>query len=62
MALSHYLPLHNSEYYSKKHDGRNLEMSEKYSETLVRFPIYHELTDEQGAYIVDRTCRFLCNY
>ncbi|MGB8491962.1 MAG: dTDP-4-amino-4,6-dideoxygalactose transaminase [Bacteroidales bacterium] len=60
MALSHYLPLHRSEYYSGKHDGRTLEMSVKYSETLVRFPLYHELTMEQVDEIVDRSSHFLC--
>jgi len=62
MALSHYLPLHKSEYYSKKHDGRILEMSEKYSDTIIRFPIYYELTNIQISGIIERTCEFLCNY
>jgi len=62
MALSHFLPLHKSEYYSKKHDGRILEMSELYSDTIVRFPIYHELTEDEVDEIVDRTCEFVCNY
>ena len=61
MALSHYLPLHKSEYYSKKHDGRILEMSQKYSETIIRFPIYYELAEEQVDEIVDKTSKFLCN-
>jgi len=62
MTLSHYRPLHKSEYYSKKHDGRILKMSEKYSETIVRFPIYYELTEEQIDKIIEKTIKFLCNY
>ncbi|MBN1597324.1 MAG: dTDP-4-amino-4,6-dideoxygalactose transaminase [Bacteroidales bacterium] len=62
MLLSHYLPLHKSEYYSKKHDGRILARSEKYSETIVRFPIYFELKEEQVDDIVNKTHSFLCNY
>jgi len=57
-ALSHYLPLHESEYYTKKHDGRILGMCEKYSATLIRFPIFHELTEEQIDKIIESTYRF----
>ncbi len=58
MVLSHYIPLHKSKYYSKRHDGRTLPMSEKYSDTIIRFPVYHELTEENVDEIVDRTVKF----
>ncbi len=58
MALSHYLPLHKSEYYSKKYDGCSLPMSEKYSDTIIRFPIYYELSEEDVDEIIDKTVRF----
>ena len=48
MVLSHYLPLHKSEFYSPFHDGRQLKNSEVISNTIVRFPLYHELTDKHG--------------
>ncbi len=60
MALSHYLPLHRSEYYSRKHDGRTLQMSDKFSDTIVRFPVYYGLTVNEVDEIVERTCQFLC--
>lgn len=60
MAVSHYLPLHKSEYYRNKHDGRILNMSEIYSETLVRFPIYYVLSDDQVDEIIDKTNEYLC--
>jgi dTDP-4-amino-4,6-dideoxygalactose transaminase len=61
MALSHYRPLHKSEFYSKKHDRRILKMSEKHSETIIRLPVYHELTEGQIDEIIDKTCEFLFN-
>lgn len=45
-AVFHYLSLHNSPYYQNKHDGRELRMSDHYSEGLVRLPLFYELTDE----------------
>ncbi len=47
-AVFHYLPLHLSSYYITRHDGRRLPMAEKYSDTLVRLPLYYDLgADEQ---------------
>jgi len=43
-AVFHYLSLHSSSFYKQKHDGRNLLESDKYSETLVRLPMFYELS------------------
>ena len=43
MAVFHYLPLHNSPYFKNKHDGRLLINSERFSETIVRLPLFYEL-------------------
>ena len=40
----HYLPLHSSAYYKDKHDGRVLPNCDRYSDCLVRLPLYYELT------------------
>lgn len=45
LAVFHYLSLHNSPYYAGKHDGRELSMADKYSDCLVRLPMYYDLTD-----------------
>jgi len=46
-AVFHYQSLHRSPYFSGKHDGRELPESDRYSECLVRLPLYYELdTDE----------------
>lgn len=41
----HYLPLHSSKYYEDKHDGRELSNCDRYGDTLVRLPLFYELTD-----------------
>ncbi|MBC8321076.1 MAG: dTDP-4-amino-4,6-dideoxygalactose transaminase [Bacteroidetes bacterium] len=51
-AVFHYLPLHSSPYYSKYHDGRILQNTDKLADTLLRLPLFYELTHE----IVDIIC------
>ena len=48
----HYLPLHSSAYYQDKHDGRELFNCDRYGDTLVRLPLFFELTDEEVSFIV----------
>ncbi len=43
MAVFHYISLHKSPFYIEKHDGRNLAESDRYSDCLVRLPMYFEL-------------------
>lgn len=45
-AVFHYLSLHKSAYYRDKHDGRELVHSDRYSDCLVRLPIYYDLIDK----------------
>ncbi|MDG5800642.1 dTDP-4-amino-4,6-dideoxygalactose transaminase [Marinilabiliaceae bacterium ANBcel2] len=42
-AVFHYLSLHSSPYYQSKHDGRKLPQSDKYSNCLIRLPLFHDL-------------------
>lgn len=46
LAVFHYQSLHKSPYYLDKHDGRELVYADKYSDCLVRLPMYFELTRE----------------
>lgn len=46
-AVFHYISLHKSAYYEKKHDGRELPVADKLTNTLLRLPMYYELTTEQ---------------
>lgn len=52
LAVFHYLSLHKSNYYSSRHDGRPLPMSDSYSETLLRLPMYFELTRDDTAFVI----------
>jgi dTDP-4-amino-4,6-dideoxygalactose transaminase len=49
----HYLSLHTSDYYTAKHDGRDLVNSDKYTEGLVRMPLYYDLQISEIESIVD---------
>ncbi len=40
LAVFHYLSLHNSTYYKIKHGERKLPRTDRYSEVLLRLPIY----------------------
>jgi len=54
----HYLPLHSSEYYKDKHDGRELPYCDHYGDCLVRLPLFYELTDDEVQKIIDLTKEF----
>ena len=47
LSVFHYLSLHSSQYFAGKHDDRMLVKSDRYSDCLVRLPMYYELTIEQ---------------
>ena len=54
----HYLPLHSSKYYEDKHDGRELPNSDRYGNTLVRLPLFYELSDMEIDKIVKLIIKF----
>lgn len=47
LATFHYLSLHSSPYFSSRHDGRALPNSDRFTDCLLRLPLYYELSDEQ---------------
>ncbi len=51
-AVFHYQSLHASPFFTEKHDGRALPNADRYSQCLVRFPLYHDLELEE----VERIC------
>ncbi len=53
LAIFHYQSLHNSPFYTKKHDGRILANSNRFSKTLIRLPLFIELSKEEINYITD---------
>lgn len=54
-AVFHYLSLHDSPYFQNKHDGRSLPNSDKFSDCLLRLPLYYDLSDTE----VDIICNSL---
>ena len=51
-AVFHYLSLHTSEFYKDKHKGNALPNSDYFTNTLLRLPLFYELTDDE----VDHIC------
>lgn len=51
-SVFHYLSLHKSPYYNKIHDGRSLPNTDKYSDCLLRLPLFFELSNSD----VDMIC------
>ncbi len=43
-AVFHYQSLHKSPYFYDKHDGRDLPQSDRYTDCLIRLPLYFELS------------------
>lgn len=52
-AVFHYLSLHASDYYKDKHDGRSLPNSDKFTDCLLRLPMFNDLEIESITKIVD---------
>lgn len=57
-AVFHYLALHKSPYYSKNHDGRELPYSDRYSNCLLRLPMYYELSQNDQEEVIDKILKF----
>jgi dTDP-4-amino-4,6-dideoxygalactose transaminase len=57
-AVFHYLPLHNSIYYATNHDQRKLGNAIKFSERLVRLPLFFELSRLEVGYITKCIIKF----
>lgn len=57
-AVFHYLSLHKSNYYKLKHDGRALEMTNLYSDRLLRLPLFYKLSSDEVTYIVKQIQEF----
>jgi dTDP-4-amino-4,6-dideoxygalactose transaminase len=52
-AVFHYLSLHNAPYFKENHDGRSLTESDRYTDCLLRLPLFYELELAQVDMICD---------
>jgi len=62
LAVFHYLSLHSSDYYTSKHDGRELAHCDKFANCLVRLPLFYELKEESVFKIVNIISNFYKNF
>jgi dTDP-4-amino-4,6-dideoxygalactose transaminase len=53
LSVFHYLSLHKSPYYQHEYSGAALTQSDRYTDCLVRLPMYYELTNEQVEKIIN---------
>jgi len=58
-AVFHYLSLHKSPFYQPHHDGRVLINSDRYTDQLIRLPMYYELAPTDISCIIDSIKTFL---
>ena len=58
LAAFHYSSLHNSAYYHEFHDGRALPNADRFSECLLRLPLYYELEEGDVKRVVNHIEQF----
>ncbi len=52
LSVFHYLSLHKSPFYKKFHDGRKLPHSDRFTNCLLRLPLYFELSPEDQSKVI----------
>jgi dTDP-4-amino-4,6-dideoxygalactose transaminase len=62
LAVFHYQSLHKSAYYINKHDKREIPFSDKYTDCLVRLPLFFELSDTDLSLIISIVKEFFVKY
>jgi dTDP-4-amino-4,6-dideoxygalactose transaminase len=53
LAVFHYLSLHKSPFYAAKHGGRELPNADRYSDCLLRLPLYYTLRDDDLDLVIE---------
>lgn len=48
----HYLSLHKSPYYTEKHKGGEMPQSDRYTDTLLRLPLFVDMTDAETDQVI----------
>lgn len=59
IASSHYISLHSSPFFHQFHDGRPLPNSDRFTDTVLRLPMFVDLADEDVDMISDRVLELL---
>jgi len=53
LAVFHYISLHTSPFYLSKHQGGELPETDRFTDCLLRLPLFFELRDEQHQKIIN---------
>jgi len=53
LAVFHYLSLHKSRFYKERHDGRELKNADRYTDTLLRLPMYFDLSEREVEVVIN---------
>jgi dTDP-4-amino-4,6-dideoxygalactose transaminase len=57
----HYLSLHKSPYYAEKHKGADMPESDRYMDTLLRLPLFVDMTDAETDRVIESIIRFFAS-
>jgi dTDP-4-amino-4,6-dideoxygalactose transaminase len=57
-AVFHYLPLHSSDFFQDKHDGRILPNTDHFSDCIIRLPFYNEMKEDEIDYVAGKIKKF----
>lgn len=52
-AVTHYVPLHSSPFYSSRHGSRPLPECDRYADCLLRLPLFNDMTLQQVDEVVN---------
>lgn len=58
LAVFHYQSLHASAYFADKHDGRRLPHADRFSDCLLRLPLYHDYAAEDQQRVIAAVLAF----
>lgn len=58
-SVFHYLSLHKSPYFQNKYEGKELSNSDRYTDNLVRLPLYYELSEADMNNIITTVKSFI---
>ncbi|HAA11310.1 MAG TPA: dTDP-4-amino-4,6-dideoxygalactose transaminase [Cytophagales bacterium] len=58
LAVFHYQSLHRSEFFLKHYQGGPLPQTDRYTDCLLRLPLYYELSDEEQQQVIQALLDF----
>jgi dTDP-4-amino-4,6-dideoxygalactose transaminase len=57
-AVFHYQALHRAPFFKGKHDGRKLPYADRFSDCLLRLPLFYEISRQQVRFIISEIEKF----